>query len=89
MIKAISYWSMKDGDRKRYLARWSDAAFMFSHNISGLPAMSVPLGMVNGNTPVGIQFVGRHGDEATILRLAAQAEEAAPWIGRRPEICAI
>ena len=51
--------------------------------------MSVPLGMVNGNTPVGIQFVGRHGDEATILRLAAQAEEAAPWIGRKPEICAI
>ncbi|MCC6205288.1 MAG: amidase [Hyphomicrobiales bacterium] len=87
--RPVGYWSMKDGDRKRYLARWSDAAFMFSHNISGLPAMSVPLGMVNGNTPVGIQFVGRHGDEATILRLAAQAEEAAPWIGRKPEICAI
>lgn len=87
--RPVGYWSMKDGNRERYLARWSDAAYMFSHNISGLPAMSVPLGMANGNTPIGVQIVGRHGDEATLLRLAAQAEEATPWIGRKPAICAI
>lgn len=87
--RPVGYWSMEDGNRERYLARWSDAAFMFAFNISGLPAMSVPLGMADGNKPVGIQFVGRHGDEATILQLAAQAEEAAPWIGRKPVVCAI
>lgn len=87
--RPVGYWSMEDGDRERYLARWSDAAFMFSHNISGLPAMSVPLGMADDDRPVGIQLVGRHGDEATLLRLAAQAEEADPWSRRRPRICAI
>jgi amidase len=87
--RPVGYWSMEDGDRERYLARWSDAAFMFSHNISGLPAMSVPLGMAGGNRPVGIQLVGRHGDEAAILGLAAQAEQAAPWIDRKPKVCAI
>jgi amidase len=62
---------------------------MFAHNISGLPAMSVPLGMASDNRPIGIQLVGRHGDEATLLRLAAEAEEADLWIQRRPQICAI
>jgi len=87
--RAVGYWSMEDADRERYLARWSDAAFMFAHNISGLPAISVPLGMADGDRPIGIQLVGRHGDEATILRIAAEAEEAEPWIQRRPEVCAI
>jgi len=82
------YFSMQDGHRERYLDRWSDSAFMFSHNLSGLPGMSLPLGLANGNIPIGIQIVGRHGDEATLLRLAAQAEEAAPWIDRKPAICA-
>jgi amidase len=87
--RPVGYWSMEDGNRERYLARWSDAAFMFAHNISGLPAMSVPLGMASDNRPIGIQLVGRRGDEATLLRLAAEAEEADPWIQRRPQICAI
>lgn len=87
--RPVGYFSMSDGNRERYLDRWSDAAYMFSHNISGLPAMSLPLALANGDTPIGIQIVGRHGDEATLLRLAAQAEEAEPWIGRKPAICAI
>lgn len=82
------YWSMEDGNRERYLYRWSDAAFMFSFNISGLPAMSVPLAMSSQNAPIGIQFVGRYGDEASLLGLARQVEQAAPWIDRKPAICA-
>ncbi|CAM5770965.1 amidase [Labrys miyagiensis] len=85
--RPVGYWSMEDGDRERYLARWSDAAFMFSFNISGLPAMSVPMAMSGDGVPIGIQFVGRYGDEAAILALAGQVEEASPWIGRRPAIC--
>ena len=82
------YWSMEDGNRERYLARWSDAAFMFTFNMSGLPAMSVPAAMSRENAPIGLQLVGRYGDEAAILELARQMEEAAPWIQRRPTICA-
>lgn len=80
------YWSMEDGNRERYLHRWSDAAYMFSFNISGLPAITVPGAMSRENAPIGVQLVGRYGDEATILRLARQMEDAAPWIGLRPQV---
>jgi len=56
-------------------------------NFSGLPAMSVPLGEADG-LPIGVQFVGRFADEATLFQLAAQLEQAAPWTGRRPKVSA-
>jgi amidase len=53
-------------------------------NLTGNPAMSVPLHWTGDGLPIGMHFLGRFGDEATLFRLAAQLEAAQPWSHRRP-----
>jgi amidase len=57
-------------------------------NISGQPAMSVPLYWDKQGLPVGIQFAGKTGDEATLLQLAHQLEQALPWMDKKPVLVA-
>ena len=57
-------------------------------NVTGQPAISLPLQWNDAGLPIGVQFVGRFGDEETLLSLAGQLEEAAPWAGRRPPVSA-
>ena len=60
--------------------------FTSPYNITGQPAVSLPLHWTKDGLPVGVQLVGRPMAEATVLRLAAQLERARPWADRHPEV---
>jgi amidase len=53
--------------------------FTLPFNATGQPAISLPLGRHPDGMPAGVQIVGRFGDDAGLLRLAAQIERAQPW----------
>jgi amidase len=79
-------WFDGDGDgaadferQKRY------AAFTALFNVTGQPAVSVPLYWTEGGLPIGTMLVGRPADEATLLSLSAQVEAARPWGHRHPD----
>ncbi len=55
-------------------------------NVTGQPGVSLPLHWNDAGLPIGLQFVGRFGDEETLLSLAGQLEQAAPWAARRPPV---
>jgi amidase len=55
-------------------------------NYTGQPAAAIPAGFTADGLPLSIQLVGRPGDEATLLSLAAQIEAARPWAGRTPPV---
>ncbi|MDP9183296.1 MAG: amidase [Actinomycetota bacterium] len=55
-------------------------------NITGNPGMSVPLHWTSAGLPMGVHVLGRYGDEATLIRLASQLEQARPWAHRMPTV---
>jgi amidase len=55
-------------------------------NSTGQPAIFLPLHWTADGLPIGVQCIGRFGDEATLFRLAAQLEHTRPWAGRKPPV---
>ncbi|MGD9538764.1 MAG: amidase [Alphaproteobacteria bacterium] len=83
------YYDMYELDNATFTERlMADVAFTSPFNVSGQPALSLPMHWTKDGLPVGVQFVGHESDEATLLRLGAQIERAAPWRQRRPPISA-
>ena len=87
--RPLGYWDMSKPGLDAYNAAMAaDGVYMSPFNISGQPAMSLPLHWTQDGLPFGVQIVGRRGDEATLFRLAAQLESARPWIDHKPAVCA-
>ena len=86
--RPVGYHDMATGDLDVYDALWTDTACAFPFDDSGRPAISLLLAQGRHGLPIGVQAVGRHGREDTLLRLGAALEAASPWADRRPEMAA-
>jgi amidase len=82
-------WTYEDTDGDAFVAFSRQTLFTpFTPliNVTGQPAMSLPLHWSESGLPIGVQFIGKPWAEATLIRLAAQLEQARPWAERRPPV---
>jgi len=83
----LGYFDYTPETRGQHIARLGEyTGFTLIANASGQPGISLPLHWNDENLPIGVQLLGRYGDEATLIRLAAQLEQAMPWSQRRPPV---
>ncbi len=64
----------------------ASVSFTAFGNVTGLPAISLPLHVTDAGLPIGVQLTGGPWQDATLIRLAAQLEQAHPWRERRPSL---
>ncbi len=84
-----SIWEGSDQDPGAPLVNATPmAAYTAIYNVTGQPALSLPLHTAASGLPVGVQFAAGPWNEALLLRLGSQIEAAAPWIDRWPAIVA-
>jgi amidase len=62
------------------------ARFVALYNVTGQPAVNVPLHWTADGLPIGVMLAGRMGDEGTLISLSAQLEQARPWQDRHPPL---
>ena len=85
----LGYFDYTPETRDQHIARLAEyTGFTLIANASGQPGISLPLHWNDDDLPIGVQLLGRYGDEATLFRLAAQLEKARPWSERRPPLSA-
>jgi amidase len=83
----LGTFDMDERDPQKSFAPLIDyVPFTAMQNVTGQPAINMPLYWNKQGLPVGVQFVGRFGDELGLLKLAAQLESAAPWIDQYKKI---
>lgn len=83
--RALGWFRSVAGDFKAHSAGVTrDVLFTAPFNLSGQPAISLPLHMAAPDLPVGVQFAARIGDEATLIKLGGQLEQSHPWQARHP-----
>jgi amidase len=80
----IGWQNVAGGAVEQLLRNVEFTPFTAVANLTGLPAMSLPLHWSTEGLPVGVQAIGPPAGDALLLRLAAQLEDARPWSGRRP-----
>jgi amidase len=85
MVAPSVAWAPWDQTPEEQMAAYSSfPSFAQPFNLSGQPALSLPLGWSETGMPIGVQLAGRRLDEVTLLRLATQLELAVPWSTRHP-----
>jgi Asp-tRNA(Asn)/Glu-tRNA(Gln) amidotransferase A subunit family amidase len=83
----LGWIDMMLDDAAEYWRRvFTFSPFTVWFNLTGQPAMMLPLALSPAGLPLATQLVGRFGDEATLFRLAAQLEAARPWFDRKPAL---
>ena len=75
---------MMDDDEEYWTRVFDFSPFTVWFNLTGQPAIMLPLGQTDTGLPVAVQCVAQYGAESTLLRLAAQLEASRPWFGKRP-----
>jgi amidase len=79
-------WAFGPADpAEQFRQQFSFTPFTGVVNITGQPAVAIPVAEHEG-LPIGVQAIGRANDEATLIRLAAQVEQARPWADKRPPL---
>jgi amidase len=77
-------WFTGAGPEQEGLRVVSFIPYTAQFNMTGQPAISLPLHWTPGGLPVGVQLVAPYGQEDMLVRVASQLEQAAPWAGRHP-----
>ena len=65
---------------------WGYLPFTYPFNMTGQPAATIPCGFTTTGLPIGLQIIGRAGDEATVLRASNAFEKSAPWPTIKPQM---